>query len=173
MQRRALASIICTLLIASFGGCTGSGALSTNEVRQRQIIGELGKPLGTAVTVEATVIAGRELRHKSTDGKYLLQVTSVDGRPLQPPEIFEFFVPGSVKVGLVTNPWALYEMKTGKQTGSLDSEQIAELERGYVGRRCTLRVFETGHFLGGPDPDDGHPLFFETYLEILGRSDEE
>jgi hypothetical protein len=65
-------------------------------------------------------------------------------------------------------------MKNGKRAASLTAAEIAELEKGYVGRSFRLVAYEAGGFSGIPSklPDD-IPIWadvsfhFSTSLTIL------
>jgi hypothetical protein len=67
-------------------------------------------------------------------------------------------------------------MKMGKEAGELDSGQIAELQKGYVGREVRLAVYETGGYSGIPGnlPRDvgvwqDHRFGFSTWLVVLAE----
>lgn len=120
------------------------------ELNRRQVVGDLGVPLGSAVEIRATVFAGSELNRKGYDSMYLLRVTHVDGKELEQPQLMEFSVPGFVRTDVVNDPFDLYKMKMGQKASSLSSEQIAELEKGYVGKTVNLSVYEVGYFSGLP-----------------------
>ncbi|WP_425396170.1 hypothetical protein [Aeoliella sp.] len=148
--------------------------ITIDELKRRQVVGELGVPLGTAVEARAIVISGRELGGKGDDSIYLLKVTHVDGKELEQPRLMEFSVPGFVNAE-VANDWtALYEMRTGKKPRSVSSEQMAELEKGYVGKIVNLAVYEVGYYSGMPwELPRGAPIVqsrgfhFATYLRVL------
>jgi hypothetical protein len=130
--------------------------ISVADLNSRPVVGELGVPLGTVVEVEATVVAGRELRVKGLSSLYLLEVTHVNGRSLTEPQMMEFAVPPWISASLANDNLDLHEMKTGQKAGSLDGDAIEELERGYVGKRVRVAVYEVGRFTGIPRnlPDD-------------------
>ena len=169
---------LLSLLFLAFG-CAADAQeaakrpITLDELNNRQVVGTLGKPLGTVVEIEAKVIAGSELRLKQYDGAYLLSVTHVDGNKLDQPTVLRFST-GFSDVKLANDHFSLYELKHGKKTGRLNSAQISELEKGYVGRSVRLAVYEVGGFRGRPLklPDDA-PLwadvgfYFDTRLEIL------
>lgn len=105
---------------------------------------------------------------------YLLRVTEVNGRPLALSPLMEFSVPSFVSVKLATDNFDLYEMKLGAKTGQLDSAQIEQLQKGYVGKQVRLAVYETGGYSGIPDnlPDDlptwhDHSFSFKTWIVVL------
>ncbi len=149
---------VCLLLIFGAITCLYGQPQKTEEKRpiitleqlwESDVIGELGVPLGKAVVIEAVVVRGNP-RFKVEDGVYFLNVESVDGKKLPSPKKMRFHVHSAVSVELATGNFALYKLKTGRETGSLKSEQIADLEKGYVGQRKKLFAYETGGYLGMP-----------------------
>ncbi|GMU81466.1 MAG: hypothetical protein AMXMBFR47_13370 [Planctomycetota bacterium] len=138
------------------------------------VIGELGIPLGTVAEIRARVVAGSG--GKGIQDIYLLRVTEVDGRSLAPAPVMEFRVPGFVRVNLASNNLDLYELKTGSEAGTLNSSQIDELRRDYVGKVTRLVVYEVGKFSGIPNnlPPDA-PVWqdrgfgFSTSLVVLAE----
>jgi hypothetical protein len=142
------------------------------------VVGKLGLPLGTAVEIEAEVVSGQSLRIKGYDSLYLLKVTHVDGKELSKPPLLRFSAPGFASAKLANHTFALYEMKHGTKAKSLDSSQVAELEKGYVGKTVRLVVYETGSFSGAPSklPKDvpvwaDFAFHFSTSLTVLNERD--
>jgi hypothetical protein len=123
-------------------------AIRVDELRTRGVIGVLGQPLGVIVKMDATVVAGASLRDKEHRGSYLLRVDEVAGQALREPVLMEFRA--DFHVGLATDIFGLFELKTGKKTGSLGDPEIAKLEEGYVGQRVSLYAYEDGRFGGVP-----------------------
>lgn len=153
--------------------------ITLEELNRRNVVGNLGLPLGTAVEIEAEVVSGRGLG-KEYDSLYLLKVTHVDGKELTTPPLIQFSAPGFARVKLANHTFALYELKHGTKTGSLDSAQIEELEKGYVGKKVRLVVYEVGRFDGIPDqlPKDmlvwaDVGFHFSTSLIVLKELDAE
>lgn len=147
---------------------------TVEEFNDHKILGHMGVPLGECVEIEATIIAGHSLHTKSDDGHYLLRVDSVEGKHLDKPPTLNFQVPAFVDAALVNNDFLLYEWKKGKKPSTLDSSEIAELEKDYVGKAVRLVVYESGGFSGIPDtlpkdvPDWQDKGFgFTTYLIVL------
>lgn len=147
--------------------------LTVDELNQREVIGRLGLPLGTAAEIQAEIVAGSTTRRKAYASKYLLKVTHVNQKKLENPPLLTFTVPGFVDVNLANHHLALYELKTGKRRG-MNSAQIEKLEQGYVGRTVKLLVYEEGRFYGIPRnlPDDvggwaGPGFHFSTSLQVL------
>ncbi len=151
-------------------------ALTIADLNERQVIGQLGVPLGTVVEIKATVVAGDELRRKQYQSAYLLRVTEVDGRALESPPVMTFSVWGSARGKLARNDFELHKMKTGKKVGSLNQEQVETLQQGYVGKQMRLVVYEIGRFAGIPKqlPNDVMPwadvgFGFSASLEVLAE----
>lgn len=136
--------------VASGQQTTAETPIDLTELSRRGVAGTLGLELGTTAEIEAEVIAGSSLRSKEYLSDYLLKVTRVDGRKLDRPPVLRFSVPGFASVKLANHTFSLYKMKLGTEANSLNSEQIAELERGYVGRTVRLVVYEVGSFGGMP-----------------------
>ncbi len=155
-------------------------SIHVDELNERPVIGKLGVPLGTVTEIKAQIVAGDELRMKEYQGIYLLKVTHVAGVKLNKPPLLRFSVSVPVRafvgVSVASDHFGLYEMKNGKKAGSLDSEQIRELEKGYVGKTVRLVVYESGSFHGQPDklPKD-YPtpadtgFHFSTSLDVVGE----
>lgn len=146
------------------------------ELDQRTLQGHLGLPLGTATEIDAEIISGRSLRRKQYQSAYLLKVTHVAGKKLDDSITVKFYVPPFASVKIANNTFALYELKTGEKTGRLTSNQINELEKGYVGKTVRLVVYESGSFSGIPDnlPDDvpvwqDTGFHFSTMLNVLAQ----
>lgn len=152
--------------------------ITLEELNRRKVVGSLGPPLGTVVEIDAEVVSGRSLRRKGFDSLYLLKVTRVDGKELHSHPLMQFSTAGSGTRELAEHTFALFEMKHGTKVKSLDSSQIAELEKGYVGRKVRLVVNEVGSFHGIPKKlpkevaiwaDFG--FHFSTSLIVLNKLD--
>lgn len=119
-----------------------------------EIIGKLGVPLATAVEIEAAIVRGEDTSRFawSLIGAYVLKVEKVAGQPLATPALCLFRVTES-DVPLAASPFGLYELKEGKPIGSLTDKEIAELEKGYIGSKHRLLVFEEGSLQGYPPKD--------------------
>jgi hypothetical protein len=176
-------SLISTLLVIAATGCTRDDKPAIPATRptavsltERPVVGALGIELGTVSEIRAIVIAGNQLRTKQYQGSYLLRVTDVDGRALTKPRLMEFSIPSFTRVKLASDAFGLYELKTGIKAGPLDSKQIAEIEKGYVGKEMRLVVYETGRYSGIPAnlPKDvpvwqDHAFEFSTSLVVLAE----
>lgn len=150
--------------------------VTTAELNQRTLQGQLGLPLGTATEIDAEIISGRSLRQKKYQSAYLLNVTHVAGKKLDKNITLEFYVPAFASVKIANHTFALYELKNGKRTGRLSSTQIDELEKGYVGKSVRLVVYESGGFTGIPNnlPEDvpvwqDTSFHFSTSINVLAE----
>jgi hypothetical protein len=172
-----ISSIVLAVTISAFGqDSPGEAPIDSEELNRRNVVGGLGLPLGTVAEIEAEVIAGSSLRSKEFVSDYLLKVTQVNGTKLERPPILRFSVSGRASVKLANHTFSLYEMKHGKKASVLNSEQIAELERGYVGRKVRLVVYESGGFHGiprnlpkGVRGGAGTAFQFSTSLAVLAE----
>lgn len=131
-------------------------AISLEELNRRNVVGYLGMILGTSTEIDAEIVSGRSLDVKGYDQLYLLKVTHVAGKKLDVPPMMKFSVLGIKPIQLASQTRALYELKHGVQVDRLSSLQIEELEKGYVGKKVRLSVYETGGFTGIPKqlPED-------------------
>lgn len=120
---------------------TKRNPITAEELNQRTVVGQLGLPLGTATEIDAEIVSGNSLRVKRYHSRYLLKVTHVAGNKRNKDITLEFYVPGFASVGIASDTFALYELKNDKKTERLNSEQIAELEKGYVGKSVRLVVY--------------------------------
>jgi len=122
---------------------------------------DLGIRLGTCVTIRATIVRSSS-NMKAADGRFFLRITHVENRQLQSPLECAFGVHqfATDRVKLPSSDFGLHKLVTGKAAKSLTSEQIAQLEKGYVGNSVTLIVYETGGFRGMPNelPKDAPPV---------------
>ncbi|MEZ5301586.1 MAG: hypothetical protein R3F11_13190 [Verrucomicrobiales bacterium] len=120
-----------------------------------EVIGKLGKPLGTVTTILATPFEGRELDVFHLKSRVLLRVTAIDGRELDEPLVMEFFRTQSYKGKLESY---LHQMKLPAGT------QLR-------GRPTYYQVYETGRFAGAPQHEkviwQDVGFGFETHLNLL------
>jgi hypothetical protein len=175
---RRLSILLCAaFVIVSIGTAQDDPAkepIKLKELRARNVVGELGVPLGKAVEIKAEVVSGNSTRRLADSGSYLLRVMDVDGRNLTPPTLMRFEVHHHASVELPNHTWALFELKHGEKAKKLTSAQLADLEKGYVGSNVQLLVYEVGSFRGFPGqlPDDA-PIWqdvgfgFYTSLTVL------
>jgi hypothetical protein len=64
--------------------------INCTELNERPVIGMLGQPLGTVVTIEGDVVDGAAIRIKELSGKPVLQVARVNGESLESKPILQF-----------------------------------------------------------------------------------
>ena len=150
--------------------------LTTQDILRSEVIGDLGVPLGTCVRVKATIEAPRGVKANSL--RYFLNITHVDGHELKKSVVRKFYLhfQHTENVKLAIEPFGLYELLTGEKTGSLDSEEIAKLEKGYVGEEVELLIYESGRFDGIPKrlPEEigiwqGTAFSFKTDVFVLDQ----
>ncbi|MES2792392.1 MAG: hypothetical protein V4719_22435 [Planctomycetota bacterium] len=150
-------------------------SITSESLNSRDVIGRLGLPLGDVTEIVATVVSGDSTRLKANAGQYLLRVHSVGGKELKPPLLMNFHVVIGSDAQLASDDFALYKLKKGEETGSLESGQIKELEKGYVDSKVKLLVYETGSYEGFPKGNPfgvaGRAFHFGTYLDILVQHD--
>lgn len=124
--------------------------ITYSELQQADVIGRLGVKLGTCVSIRAEVVSGDSLRTKADSGRYLLRVLEVDAHALEKPEFFSYSrAPGYPK--LPTDHFEHYRLVHGKPADSLSSEDVASMEKDFVGTERRLVVYEVGEFSGIPD----------------------
>ncbi len=152
------------------------GPITLEEIRRRNVVGELGITLGTSTEIEAEVVSGRTLQVKGNGNRYLLKVTHVAGKKMRKSPLMTFSVMGFEAINLASQPSDLYELKHGTKVDSLNAKQIEELEKGYVGKKVRLAVYESGTFEGVPKglPEDlpvwaGVSFQFSTSLIVLKK----
>ncbi|MBA4030556.1 MAG: hypothetical protein C0478_06650 [Planctomyces sp.] len=153
--------------------------ITLEELHRRQLLGQLGLPLGTVATIDAVVTSGDETRAKAYQGLYLLTVTHVNGKPLEKPPLMRFAVDSlSSTVNLPHDKPPL--LFGAKQDGENPAASQKEIEKEYVGKTHHLVVYEEGGYAGIPDNlPKGVPLAgaagfgfgFSTSLVVLAERD--
>jgi sulfatase modifying factor 1 len=157
-----LVSKIATMLVIiafSNVGCTHmiSRRIQVYELESKsyEVIGHLGVPLGWTVRAEAVVVDGDSLKRKEYLGQYLLNIDSINGKKIKKPLLMDF----SDRTRLIPNDqFKRYEYVEGHPTGGLNSEIKARINKGYVGNRYDLLIYEDGVFSGFISPE--HPIHF-------------
>jgi hypothetical protein len=126
--------------------------MTSQQIQMAVVIGRLGMPLGNCVEIRVTIVRS-ESNTKAADGRFFLQVTHVEGQELRTPMECGFSIHqfATDKVKLASGDFELHKLVTGKAAGSLSSDQITQLEKGYVGKSVKLIVYETGSFQGSPN----------------------
>jgi hypothetical protein len=64
--------------------------INVADLNERPVIGMLGQPLGTVVTIKGDVVDGSKIRIKDLSGKPVLQVARVNGQPVESRPILQF-----------------------------------------------------------------------------------
>ena len=123
--------------------------ITAEQIRSSDVTGYLGVSLGKCVSIRASIEKGVA---KGSSGSYLLNVTQVDERVLPSPVECKFHIHqfATEDVAIAKDSFGLHKLLTGKDTGKLMGEEIASLEKGYIGKEVTLVAYETGRFLGTP-----------------------
>jgi hypothetical protein len=136
------------------------------ELGETQIIGKLGRPLGTPLIINCLV----EVKTSTTSSglsTYLLSIESVNGTKLENVVKMEFFVPMGVFVNVAENSSALDKLATrlgtpggtskfSKEHGyiivekELTKPEVSKFIHNYLNSRHSLLVYETGGFFGAP-----------------------
>src|SRR5690349_16349328 len=78
-----------TSAVAAPASVPGPGPIPIEDVRTRQLLGDLGVPMGTWVTIEGAPIDGKDLLFKEASGREYLDVKRVNGRPVARPTRIE------------------------------------------------------------------------------------
>lgn len=86
------------------------GQVHLDNLRPENIIGHLGFPLGTIVTIEGIVEDLNDSNAKADDGRTSLKIHTVNGQPLAKPFHYDFY-PAEVKKGRFSTPPANVEFK--------------------------------------------------------------
>ena len=94
-----------------------------DEVRKRGVLGDLGHPLGTIVTVEGEATDGKETGAKGDDGQTLLRVKSINSVELKPEVVFHFNGAEADKPKVGTK-----FKYTGYETGGYDGGVVGEFK---------------------------------------------
>ncbi len=74
-------------------------SITVQELASIEVIGWLGRPLGTIVTVEGIVADGSYTMTKADDGCTLLRIETVDGKQLPKEKVFQYSGNDKPKVG--------------------------------------------------------------------------
>lgn len=124
--------------------------ITVTDLKKNKVIGELGLPLGTVTQIEVEIVSGNQTRRKEYAGQYVVKVISVGGKVLEEPPVMEFAPLRTGDPKIATTAFELYELKYGKKASLLETAEILELEKGYVGKKTKLIVYESGGFSGAP-----------------------
>ena len=98
--------------------------------------------------MKVEIINGNSLKMKYYLGKYLFKIIKLNDEILEKPIIIEF---RDETERFSRNDFELYEHLYGKNTGSLSSGKIEEMQANYVGKVFNIVAYESGEFNGDPD----------------------
>lgn len=153
--------------------------ITLEELHRRQLLGQLGLPLGTVATIDAVVTSGDETRVKAHQGLYLLTVTHVNGKPLEKPPLMRFAVDSLFTTPNLPHLKQSLLFGANKEGGNTAASQ-KEIEKEYVAKTRRLVVYESGGYAGIPDNlAKGVPLAgaagfkfgFSTSLTVLAEAE--
>ena len=182
--------LLCIALFASMGCESGnkshtsvlessSSKLTTNDLKHRPVIGELGIPLGSPAAIKAVIVDGATLKDKIHSESYLLEVIEVNGSNMEKRPVLEFSLRHSLDVDLAANNAQLINKFGGEGNNGRGEDIVPSLKTNYVGKEVNLLVYETGKFSGVPnDLPDNAPLWqdegfgFRSTLEVLLQVDQ-
>lgn len=109
------------------------GPILIDEINSRGVLGRLGHPLGTVLTVEGVVFCGDAVPNKNHEGRIWLDVQTVDGQSLDETERFQFDLKEFAPHGI-----------------DIDDDDLPPIMTESHGDGFKCLVFETGGFTGGP-----------------------
>jgi len=169
----AVAGLSIGALVQPGSPATPKKTITFSELQGADVIGRLGVTLGTCVSIRGVAVSGDSLRAKGASGRYLLRVLEVDGRAIREPELFDYScAPGYS--GMPTDHFDHFRLIHGEPAHKLNGEQMAALEKDFVGTERRLIVFEVGWFVGMPSnlpegvvPWQSNGFDFRTSLEIV------
>src|SRR3954462_5881024 len=122
-------SLLVVLTVASTGCSsahtprpTSARPIRVADIRENGVVGLLGRPLGTMVTVSGVAMANDRHRKGDDSEPMFLRITSVDGARLPAPVDFAF----------------------------RKAHDVVDVPEPMVGKPFTYRGFETGQFEGVP-----------------------
>jgi hypothetical protein len=178
-SKHLIAAFVVVTAVITFSSRSANGHaepdLMASSLTDHPPIGALGFPLGTCAEIRAVVVGQHGGLEKESRG-YLLEVISVNGHDLPSRPQVAFEKPSFIQAKVASDPFGLYEMKNGKKIGTLNESEIAELEKGYVGKEVHLLVYETGGYSGIPKGLPGnlaswqdHQFCFSTRLLIVAE----
>lgn len=147
---KAGVATIISLLLVTGCGTMGRERISwkdLDDLNRIEVIGALGVPICHYVEVEATVARKNSAKG---NGDYRLDVTKVDGRALPEPLRMEFW---DSTYEVPADDFARYEQLHGTRKDILTDKDCDGLDVGYVGKKFTLLVYESGQFHDPPSEE--------------------
>lgn len=128
-----------------------------SEIERRGVLGQLGHPLGTKLTVEGTVFDGDTSGLKGESGRMWLDIQRVAGDDL----------PKALRMKFDLEEWTPHGT-------NLDDDELPPITKEVHGQPFKYLVYEKGGFVG--DPEDviwdrpfraGAWWRFTTYLVVM------
>jgi hypothetical protein len=129
-----------TLLVSLRGICAWADEkpIRAGELNTRGVLGDLGHPLGTVVTVEGVVADENYRMRKEDGGETLLRIQKVNGKALKNEVVFRFrcfrFV--EVKKPAAGSKFRYVGYETGEYTGippeALKAARVVVQTKGYA-----------------------------------------
>jgi hypothetical protein len=99
-----------------------SREISVDAIRDNGVMGRLGRPLGTMLTVSGVAVPNTSRRKADASEALFLKITAVDGQPLAKPVEFPF----------------------------RKAHEIVDVPEPVIGKEFSYRGYETGGFEGVP-----------------------
>ncbi|MFM9986738.1 MAG: hypothetical protein ACKVOK_15975 [Flavobacteriales bacterium] len=167
-----VALILFTSMIASNKKEQDTTTIQSTDIGSSvKIIGQAGLELGTIAKIKCKIIDGESTHTKDDQGRFLLELISVNGTALS--QLVEMnFEDESGKLPSTTTE--LYEFILGQKFKSANSTELTNLKRDYVGKEFEIIAYETGGFGGIPDgyfdykpPVAATGYGFSTHLVVL------
>ena len=132
---------------------------------------KLNFPFGTIAKLDVEIYDGDSLKMKAFGGTYLLKINSVNDKQ----QIDTLLMTFEDETGELANDhFKLFKLIYGKKANSISDKQIVKMKKTYVGKKLTMRAYETGQFTGMPkDYFKYRPIradtdfHFENYLVIV------
>jgi hypothetical protein len=118
----AMLAVLTGSWLATADEAPREATIHASQLKPDQVIGRLGHPLGTILTIDGTILDGDSLRLKLYSGTTLLNVSRVNGQTLEKP-VYREFGPYSTSLAIDVPP---------------------------VGRQFKYVAYETGRFEGAP-----------------------
>lgn len=107
--------------------------ISARSFGSENVVGYLGKPLGTVVRVTGRASSGDETRRKALVGKTLLNIETVDGQPLETPTWFEFGrAPKEIERPLPGDKFDYYVHESGSFDGVVEPPRELKIDSPVV-----------------------------------------
>ena len=166
-------TVLLSIFIALTCSAIDSKTVAQIEHTSATIKEVLEIPYGTIVEIKAKVVNGDDLESKAYMGTYLLKVLEINGKRVKNVPLLHF----EDETGAVPQDnFQLYKYLNGEEANGLTSEEIADLQKQFIGKKLNLMVYESGMFTGAPNGYfDYQPIksttgfYFKHYLVVVQR----